>query len=307
METNTNNIETASTTTFNRRRRIRPATLGIMAIMFVAASNSAQAAVTGKVKLHNHTDRYVTVVSNYWVNYSGRKIVTEYTWKLKPYATVIPVINNHKIYASNFGYRLKSTLGETPARSTGKVWFSSNVKNGYLDVHVYSHNLYPKKAKTSNRTANIQTARRQLDKRSNAQGILSFAHPTCKITRFNHEGTYDVVKKATGQKQHNHFVLRYKYNWYGQLLEDSGFTRMDFFFNEHGKIYQVKVVSDSADVKAFSASPIMLAMMRDKVLRDPNIRNNPVRVAKMKSLFNSGNAQAMLLYVLQLDQEISKA
>jgi hypothetical protein len=27
----------------------------------------------------------------------------------------------------------------------------------------------------------------------------------------------------------------------------------------------------------------------------------------MKSLFNSGNAQAMLLYVLQLDQEISKA
>jgi hypothetical protein len=145
----------------------------------------------------------------------------------------------------------------------------------------------------------VEAARKYLTNKANAEGILFFMHPTAQFESVSCD-QFDVTDSKSGQVRKGWFCLRLRFVWKSKLFDDDNTSDLHVFYDDKGRLHDVRAGATTTFVKPFAAANLALAAVKDALLE--NVKDPAERKAVAK-LIEGGDARLLLRYLLQMDQK----
>jgi hypothetical protein len=147
----------------------------------------------------------------------------------------------------------------------------------------------------------VASARQFLGDEARAKAILFFMHPTAEYGGVKYVKQTGVVNAATGEARQGWFCLHYQFQWKSGLFNDANTTEALAFFNERGRLMEVQAGATSSFVKPFTAANIVIAAVKDEILKNVNGDDNKEKI--VRALIEEADARGLLTFLLQLEQK----
>jgi len=148
----------------------------------------------------------------------------------------------------------------------------------------------------------VAKARKFMENRSRAEGVMAFVYPTTTLTSFKPTQVFKEIKNNRGDVIKGWFVVRYRYEWKGVL--ENGYTDLDFYFNGAGRLQELQVSKDSATTGTpFDLTGAVIDAAKDALKKKvEDVRDADLK-AILTNLLRETNAKSVLTVLLILDQK----
>lgn len=275
-------------------RRFRNAALGLLIVL--GGFNIALASPTKalRVRVSNHTDSKVVVLANYGIDGNGRtRTTTHAAWRFAPNEVATLAADGSPIVASKFGYYIVTKAGTTPAE-IGRVWVAESSKDAdYLEIDIRPGRL----ARPGLATDAVE-ARRFIEDPDRAKIILRCAHPTAALRSYEY---LSCGKTRTWGREDGGVYVTYRFYWKSELFDSNHSTTFTFRFDANGVFTSLDVDHTLTWVPAFSASDMVVGILKDAIRNDPDIQKDPATRRLVEQLLANADAKGLLELVLHLD------
>jgi hypothetical protein len=131
------------------------------------------------------------------------------------------------------------------------------------------------------------------------KAILFFMHPTAEYRDMQYLKQTGVVS-GTGLERPGWFCLHYRFRWKSGLFGDENTTEFRAFFNDRGRLAEIQAGPTSSFAGPFTATNIVMAAVKDEVLKNVKGDNNKERI--VRRLIEDADARGLLTFLLQVDQ-----
>lgn len=274
--------------------------IGLLALASLSGFTRASAQQNGHVIVDNKSDQFVRVlIDSRAVN--GNELQEASIWySFEPSESSRLFVNNQKLIASNVGYRCVTAAGSSPA-DRSKVWVTGErAKNGALVIEITNKSLPVRNEK---REA-VRAAWAVIE--SQTAAVMMAAHPTATDLEASYESAWDV--RHHGQRAAGRFGLTYKYTWRSGVFDDKHWTRLDFFFDQNGKISDIRPASDkpgatSALFAPFAGSDLLVELLEKEILSSEEVKHNRTFGPLVREAAARNDACSMLELWIRLCQE----
>lgn len=275
--------------------------LTVLALAALSLGRNPQAEGTeaGEVIVQNRTDQFVRLQLDGWRDTRNQVLARSGTYEFGPGERAKLQYEHSAIVAADLRYRLDTAAGSTPADG-GKVWTSPfSPTKGCVEVDITEDLLAPRQeSRTSVRKAWALVE-------SQTAVILGVAHPSALFLGLEYEGACGVLQDGADRK--GHFVLTYTYRWKSGVFGDVNWTRMEFFFDEGGKLYHLRPARSrpggtSSFMPPFGFSNAVVDWLEDKIRECERIKSDPAVRRMFEAVADQNDARLLLQTWIQIQQ-----